>query len=216
VTETLPPLLAAQGDAVEAKRVLRRAQERRREARRAAREAVASSRYGLAMLRLARWLASPPGDAAPGTPGLKELASERLRKGARRMTEGVRLLPGLDAAGRHALRIRVKRQRYAVEFLGGLFRSREVARHAESLAKAQEDLGLANDCVTALAHVRELEPSPAFVEFARGWFAALEAASIARSGRSLARAASRRRFWKRKPPPAAPVPPESPGEPPAA
>jgi inorganic triphosphatase YgiF len=221
VTETLPPLLAAQGDAVEAKRVLRRAQERRREARRAAREAVASSRYGLAMLRLARWLASPPGEAVPGTPGLKDLASERLRKGARRVTEGTRLLPGLDAAGRHALRIQVKRQRYAVEFLGGVFRGRDVARHAKSLAAAQEDLGLANDCATAFAHVMELEPSPAFVGFARGWFAALEAASTARSAQSLARATAHRRFWKRKPrpdpdPPAEPSaepPVDSPGEP---
>jgi CHAD domain-containing protein len=128
----------------------------------------------------------------------------------------VLLLPDLDAAGRHALRIRVKRQRYAVEFLGGLFRGREVARHADSLARAQEDLGLANDCATAFAHVRELEPSPAFVEFARGWFAAREAGSIERSGRSLSRAAALRRFWKRKPPPVPAAPVEPPAEPPAA
>ena len=213
VTETLPSLLAAQGDAVEAKRVLRRARERQREARRAAREAVASSRYGLAMLRVARWLASPPGEAAPGTPELEVLASARLRKGARRVAEGEREFATLDAPARHALRIRVKRHRYAIDFLGGLFRAREAARHARRLAVAQEDLGLANDCATAFAHVRELQPSQGFVDFARGWFAAREATSIERSADSLRRAAALRRFWKRKP--AAPAPAAEP-EPPAA
>lgn len=207
VTGTLPSLLAARGDALEAKRVLRRARERQREARRAAREALASSRYGLAMLRVARWLTSPPGDPPPGMPSLKDLASAHLRKGSRRVTEGERAFATLDAEARHALRIRVKRHRYAVDFLGSLFPRKEAKRHARRLARAQEDLGLANDCATAFAHVRELDPSPGFVDFAQGWFAAREAASIERSARSLARAAALRRFWRRKPDPeAAPAP----------
>lgn len=202
VTGTLPALLAAHGDADEAKRVLRRARERQREARRAAREALASRRYGLAMLRVARWLSSPPGEPPPETPALEDLASACLRKGARRVAAGERAFATMDAEARHTLRIRVKRHRYAVEFLGGLFRQKEAARHARRLARAQEDLGHANDCATAFAHVRELDPSPGFVAFARGWFAAREAASIEQSSRSLACAAALRRFWRRKPEPA--------------
>ena len=203
VTGTLPSLLAARGDPVEAKHVLGRARERQREARRAAREAIASTRYGLAMLRLARWLSNVPGEPPPDAPGLKDFASACLRKGARQVARGEGALAGLDAAARHALRIRVKRHRYAVEFLGGLFRRKEATRHARRLARAQEDLGIANDCATAFAHVRELDPSPGFVAFAQGWFAAREAASIERAARSLARAAALRRFWRRKPDPEA-------------
>ncbi len=199
-TQALPPLLEACGDAAETPRMLRRARERQREARRAAQAVVSSSRYGLAMLRVARWLASPPGESAPGTPGLKAFASTRLRKGARNLADGHRDFASLDAAGRHALRIRVKRQRYAVEFFAGIFRAREASRHARRLADAQEAFGLANDCATALAHVKELDPSPALGQFARGWFAAREADGIARSGRLLRDVARLRRFWKRKPP----------------
>jgi len=201
VTETLPALLAAQGDAIEAKRVLRRARARQRDARRAAREALASSRYGLAMLRVARWLSSAPGEPPPETPDMKELASACLRKGARRVAAGERTFATLDAQARHALRIRVKRHRYAVEFLGGLFRRKEASRHARRLARAQEDLGVANDCATAFAHVRELDPSPRFLAFAQGWFAAREVSSIERAAGSLARAAALRRFWRKKPDP---------------
>ena len=47
----------------------------------------------------------------------------------------------LDAAGRHRLRILVKRQRYAVEFLGSLFKAAAVKRHVRHLSAAQDALG---------------------------------------------------------------------------
>ncbi len=213
VTQTLPSLLAAFGDEAEGRRILRRARERQREARRAAQAAVSSTRYGLAMIRVARWLASEPGEPAPGTPGLKDLASARLHKGARRLAQGHAGFAAMDAAARHALRIRVKRQRYAVEFFAGLFRGKEAARHARRLAGAQEAFGLANDCATALAHVNELAPSPALAQFARGWFAAREADGVRESAAALAAVTGRPRFWRRKPPPT-PAPPA--GTPPAA
>lgn len=213
VTQTLPSLLAAYGDDAEGRRILRHARERQREARRVAQAAVSSPRYGLAMIRLARWLASEPGSALPGAPGLKDLASARLRKGARRLAQGHAGFGTMDAAARHALRIRVKRQRYAVEFFQGLFRGKEAARHARRLAGAQEAFGLANDCATALAHVNELSPSHGLAQFARGWFAAREADGVRASAAALAAVVERPRFWRRKPEPAS-VPATDP--PPAA
>lgn len=207
VTATLPPLLAAYGEAKESAALLRRARQRQGEARRAARETVASARYGLAMIRLARWLHEAPGTPPPEAPSLKALASQRLRKGAKRLAEGHAAFATLDAPARHALRIRVKRQRYAVEFFSGLFRGKEVARHARRLAEAQEAFGLANDSVTALAQVNELAPSPALAQFARGWFAAREADGTAFSARALRRAVRRPRFWRRKPADPAPAEP---------
>lgn len=197
VTETLPSLVRAHGDAQAGKAILARARGRQREARRAAREAIVSPRYGLAMIRLARWVSAPPG-TADGVEPLKEFASRRLRKGARRVEEGSAAIATLDAAARHRLRIEVKRQRYAVEFLGSLFKPQPVRRHARALARVQDALGLANDCANALAHVRELSPPPGFEEFARGWFAARELAGIEAASRLLAVAAGERRFWRRK------------------
>lgn len=206
VAETLPPLVAAHDDAKTGRALLARARARGREARRAAREAIASQRYGLAMIRLARWV-SAPAEPAEGAESLKDFASRHLRKGARRVAAGSAGFPTLDAAGRHRLRILVKRQRYAVEFLGSLFRTQAVRRHVRSLSRVQDALGLANDCANALAHVRELSPTPAFLEFARGWFAARESAGVQAASHALAEAAGLRRFWRRKPAPAEGPPP---------
>lgn len=203
VTETLPPLVAAQADAAGGRALLARARARQREARREAREALASARYGLAMVRLARWI-SAPAEPPEGVEPLKDFASRRLRKGSRAVSEGSAAFATLDAAARHRLRIAVKRQRYAVEFLGSLFRAEPVRRHVRALSRVQDSLGLANDCANALAHVRELSPSPAFLEFARGWFAAREAAGVEAAGTALAAAAEQKRFWRRKPAPEAP------------
>jgi inorganic triphosphatase YgiF len=214
VTETLAPLVAAQGDAAAGRAVLARARARQLEARRAAREAIVSPRYGLAMIRLARWLCAPA-EPPEGVQPLEHFASRLLRKGARRVAAGSDAFATLDAAARHRLRILVKRQRYAVEFLGSLFKSRPVRRHVRALSRVQDALGLANDCANALAHVRELAPPPGFVEFARGWFAAREAAGVEAAARELALAAGEPRFWRRKPPAPAEAAPAAPGVPPA-
>lgn len=200
VTESLPPLLGALGDESAARALATAARRRQREARRAAREAIASVRWGLALVRLARWIATTPAEDSAGAPPLSDFASARLRKGARAVRRGARAFDRLDAPGRHDLRIRVKRQRYAVEFLASLFRGSGPRRHGKALAAAQEALGLANDGITALAHVRELGASPSVVDFCRGWFAAREAAGIAGARSALRKAAKARRFWRPKPP----------------
>jgi len=206
VTETLPPLAAAEGDLEHGREILRRARAHQRDARHAARAAILSPRYGLTMIRLLRWV-SALHEPREGRPDLKDFASERLRKGARRVAVQSEAFATLDAAGRHQLRILVKRQRYAVEFLGSLFKGVAVKRHVRRLSRAQDELGLANDCANALAHVRELAPPPAFIEFARGWFAAREAAGVEAAAAALAGATEERRFWKRKPPAPEPAPP---------
>lgn len=150
---------------------------------------------------------SAPAEPPEGVEPLEDFASRRLRKGARRVAAGARSFATLDAAARHRLRILVKRQRYAVEFLGSLFKARPARRHVRALSRVQDALGLANDCANALAHVRELSPPPEFAEFSRGWFAAREAAGVEAAARALAEAAGERRFWRRKPPEAAPPPP---------
>lgn len=206
VSETLPALIHAFGDPATGQAILRRARAHQREARRAARETILSSRYGIAMLRVARWV-SAPAEPAEGLASLKDFASAQLRRGSKRVAAPSMAFAALDAAGRHRLRILVKRQRYAVEFLGSLFRAQLVKRHVRALAHAQDALGLANDCANALAHVRELAPATAFAEFARGWFAAREATGIEAAARALDAVSEERRFWRRKVPAPGEAPP---------
>lgn len=198
VTQALPPLLAAHGDPMAARAFLARARARQRQVRQETREALLCARYGRLMIRLARWCAShtPP---PPGTPPPKAFASACLRRGARRIRTAEAGFAHAPPAARHALRIEVKRQRYAAEFLASLFREAAVARHVKRLARAQESLGLANDSANAFAHVAELAPGAALLEFARGWFAARESAGVQAAARDLARAVAARRFWRRKP-----------------
>jgi inorganic triphosphatase YgiF len=205
VTETLPSLSAAEGNPEHGREILRRARAHQREARRGARAAILSPRYGLTMIRLLRWVWAPV-EPKEGARDLKDFASERLRKGAKRVAIQSAAFATLDAAARHRLRILVKRQRYATEFLGSLFKGTAVKRHVRRLSRAQDELGLANDCANALAHVRELAPPAGYVEFARGWFAAREAAGVQAAAAALAAAAAEPRFWKRKPPAPEPAP----------
>jgi CHAD domain-containing protein len=198
VTQSLPPLVAAHGDAELAREMLRRARAHQRAARKAAREAIRSTRYGIAMIRLLRWAqAQVPLQAAPCP--LVEFASGRLRKGHKRVRAGAAAFASLGAQERHRLRLAVKRQRYAAEFLGALFRAPRVRRHLRRLADAQEALGAANDGANALAHLERLDPAQGLREFARGWFAARDADGLPRAAATLERAAREKRFWMKLP-----------------
>jgi CHAD domain-containing protein len=55
----------------------------------------------------------------------------------------------LNVAQRHALRIAIKRQRYAVEFFQYLFAGRKQARYQQALQEIQDNLGYANDILVA-------------------------------------------------------------------
>jgi inorganic triphosphatase YgiF len=77
-------------------------------------------------------------------------ALDRLRKKVRRHG---RHLVSLDDETRHQLRKDVKKLRYGIEFLGGLFDSRDQEKRRKKFLKAlkklQQELGVLNDLVTA-------------------------------------------------------------------
>ncbi|MDW8341189.1 MAG: CHAD domain-containing protein [Geminicoccaceae bacterium] len=68
----------------------------------------------------------------------------------------------LDAEGRHALRIAIKKLRYGVEFFGSLWPGSGPRKYARLLAELQDHLGGLNDVAVAARQVRalvaELEP----------------------------------------------------------
>lgn len=122
-------------------------------------------------------------------PALPRRAARRLRRWHARIVAAWRAFDDLDDAGLHALRKRIKRQRYAVEFFRPLLRRRQVERYLVALAAIQDRMGELNDLHVARDRYRALAaPEPA-AWFALGWLAARSAALRAQAGPELARLA---------------------------
>lgn len=121
----------------------------RSNAYRTAVRAIESQRMRDLMLDLVEWLETGEwrGGRKAALP-IRTFAERRLdRQWGRVHTDGARLR-SLDEERLHLLRIDVKKMRYAVEFLGSLYRRQQVKSFAESLESIQEALGELNDEVT--------------------------------------------------------------------
>lgn len=112
-----------------------------------------------------------PDDAAPAEP-LKRRVRQRLRRWHRRLAAAAQAFDTLDDAALHALRKRVKRQRYAVEFFMPLLPRKAAARHRRALAAAQQSLGRINDLAVARAAYQGLVARDPAAWFAVGWLTA--------------------------------------------
>lgn len=147
------PVEAALGEERRGFEELRHLAEMRQEAGyRDARADVASPRFVAFQLRLGR-LVERLGEMVaetPGSPGaLRAFASKALEKRLRRVkASSIAALAG-DAAARHALRLEMKKFRYAAEFLSSLFERKEAKRATKAAARLQDLLGYANDYAVA-------------------------------------------------------------------
>jgi inorganic triphosphatase YgiF len=137
---------------------------------------------------------------APARGLAAELLEVRDRK-ARRLGDRI---DELSLPELHRLRIQIKRLRYAVEILGGLYRGRRLDRYLEQLPELQDRLGRLADLATAqglLAGLLErIDPDarPAAARaagFVEGWAAADVARGTRRIGRAWRRFARSRPFW---------------------
>jgi CHAD domain-containing protein len=191
VTSTLPALTKAHGEARAARVLAGRATARMRASHAQLREALESPRHTRLMLGVARWLAQPAAEPAPGSESLADFALGVVTKRHKRLLADAKHLSALTPAERHALRLDSKRLRYALEGLAALFRRKRVEAHLEALSEIQDDLGRANDAAVAQRLLEELAPPAAFAQFARGWFAGQaqsSAAGLERHARALRRA----------------------------
>jgi CHAD domain-containing protein len=149
----------------------------RAEARAAMQRALAAARPGAWLLAMQRWLmqqGSRSGDAAQQAAPLAEWARGALARGHRRIERDARAFATLKPKARHALRIAIKRQRYAAEFFESLFPDdRRQAQYVAVLRDAQDALGRARDLAVAreLLAVAPHEAAP-LRDFALGWLAA--------------------------------------------
>jgi len=98
--------------------------------------------------------------------------ARRLRRWHARIVSDWNSFDALDDAGLHALRKRIKRQRYAIEFFAPLLRRRQVERYLGALAAIQDQMGELNDLFVARARYLTLGTSNPTTWFALGWLAA--------------------------------------------
>jgi len=141
--------------------------------------------------------ASPPDGQPPAATSLAALARRRLARWLRSIDADARRFAQLDDAARHALRRRVKRLRYAGEFVAPLFEGRKMRRLLARLEVAQRALGELNDLTLAAQHYRDRPAPDARDWFAAGWIAARREAVVAQAADALARLAKRDPFRKR-------------------
>jgi triphosphatase len=154
-TETLPAIAPHYVDDAAWQRGLNALQSHRAGVRAAMQTALAEARPGVWLLAMQRWLQQHGWRAVPEDKRFVQLspldkwARRALQKGHRPIVRGARDFAKLQPLQRHALRIAIKRQRYAAEFFQTLFSGRRQARYLAALRDAQDSLGRSNDAQIA-------------------------------------------------------------------
>ena len=164
--ELLPPLIAHLQQRCPLEYLPQRVKAERLKARRKAHAAVASPRYGLLVLNIARWLstrqwrlqamAASAQQLAQLDSAILPLAEMLLERRHQQLHRRGQHLARLSDVQRHRLRVMAKKLRYAAEFFVPLF-SRKAARpYLAALTALQDVLGALNDNATALQHAAQL------------------------------------------------------------
>ena len=149
-SEMLAPVVAAFPGDVRLRRLDERIAANRAAAQRAAVEAIAAPGYGRLLIDLGAFLHDPalkPSDVEQAP--LTDFAELRLGELKDRAVKRAKRARSLDVARLHALRIGVKRWRYALEFFAPLLPARRVRRCLRRMTALQEDLGTVNDFANA-------------------------------------------------------------------
>lgn len=149
-SELLAPVLAGSGD-----RDIRRLAAGLLDARQLTRSrmlgALQDGRQARLMIALLDTLYRLPPDDDAGD--LRKLAHKRLTRAHARMLDAARHASDGDIAALHALRIDIKRLRYAIEFFSPLLGARQSRQALGALVDAQEQLGFLNDLGQAGPHL---------------------------------------------------------------
>lgn len=109
---------------------------------------------------------------APADGRLPRRAARRLARWHRRLADEARRFPSLEEPAVHDLRKRIKRQRYALEFLAPLLRRKLAKNYLAALAAAQEAMGELNDLFVARDRYAEALRTQPQAWFALGWLSA--------------------------------------------
>ena len=141
-------------------------QQQRRAAGQRAADALGSREHALRLLAFTRAVLSlQPVDAvasrSPEGDGLAVWARSALRERFAGLRQQARAARRMGPEGRHALRLSLKKLRYAQAFLASVLPPKRVERSTAALASAQELLGRLNDLSTAHALLGAAPAGPA-------------------------------------------------------
>ncbi len=177
--DTLPAMAQHAPDAGAWAAECRRLEAQRATVRAAMQRALIAAQPGVWLLDMTRWLLRQGWREVSGarqrtqTQALTPWARKQLRRDHRRLLELAAQFGSFSAEARHDLRIRFKRQRYALSFFADLMPARGRAARLDGLRAVQDALGRAHDVSVARALLLslpgELPPARAFM---LGWLAA--------------------------------------------
>lgn len=149
-------------------------------------------------LAVAGQLAQDAGDAHRSAPApLPDAARQVLKKAWQRARADARQFEQGPDELRHRARKRLKRLRYALEFVAPALPRKPLRALHRALADALEALGHFNDLQVADAHFRQQDAPEAAAWFALGWLAAQRGPALARALDSLKRLDKAPRVWRR-------------------
>lgn len=178
-SETLPAIAPHYDDPVAWQDWMAHLEAHRASVRENMRQTLAGAHPGAWLLAFQHWLLQHGWRAAAPETRLLQMAPQLdaarriLKKGHRGIVGRAREFERLSPAERHALRIAMKRQRYAAEFFQGLFKARPQVRYLELARDIQDSLGRANDAHVAQTLLDEIDFDRSRAGgFARGWLAA--------------------------------------------
>ncbi|MBO6947962.1 MAG: CYTH and CHAD domain-containing protein [Rhodospirillales bacterium] len=138
------------------------AEERRNEAYEQVRKTLTSRRYAKMMFHLTAfvavkgWLAMPVASSDPLLQPIENCAALILSKPHRKLMKQAKNLAEQDMEARHEVRIRLKKLRYAVDFLRGIYAGKATAAYVKSLQSLQDQFGHLNDVAQAMRMTGEL------------------------------------------------------------
>lgn len=146
LAEQLPPVAVALAGETELREIERAAGSLREAAYAEARTAIGSSRFLNLMLSARLWLAEPPWAEDAGIDrSARDVAVEILDRRHRKAKRLAKDAHRVEEAELHALRLRLKKLRYATEFFASLFPERRVRTYLKAISRPQQSLGHLND-----------------------------------------------------------------------
>ena len=134
----------------------------------------------------------------PTSPRLAQAARQVLKAAWKRAHADARQFDHAPNELRHRARKRLKRLRYAIEFVASALPRKPTRALQRALQDALEALGLFNDLLVADEHFRaQTEPEPG-AWFALGWLAAQRQPALRQALRSLKRLSNAPQVWRKR------------------
>ena len=192
ITEILPPINQAFPDHADLHRLTSQANSHLTACRKTAQAAMTAPSYSQLLLEFtAATVALPESKKPPIT----AFAPRSLNKRAKRVAELATETKDADPEARHALRVALKRLRYALEFFAPLFPARRMQRYQQSATGLLDLLGRMND--TTVAEQLAVQALPGHhSDLVRAWLAGRTDLMLAQLDTLLARFLSHPPPWE--------------------